>query len=282
MKNMLTKWTEQEFDQYAPWAYGLAMSSEHASYPTYQDGIKTWKDFISRSQRPKEDEEGLLFRHDGQVHGWVEWYIIPGENYANTMTFLTDGYETETVAEFTRRVQARLPGGVLDIGMDERNENACRALEQAGYRCIERAVNHTLFFRDYQPKPAPDGVSLMTDEDEGDFRRLHDYPEMYWNADRVLADRANWNIYLQRENGRAVGALVCTAGEWPEIFSIDFENHQFNPYVYRRLMTACLNDLKSAGASHMTYFEEEDRALPILAELGFVQVGGYRAYRKNL
>lgn len=282
MKSMLSKWTEQEFEQYAPWAYGLAMSNEHGSYPTYQDGIKTWEDFISRSQRPREDEEGLLFRHEGQVHGWIEWYTIPGENYANTVTFLTDGYEAEAVTEFTRRVQARLPGGMLDIGMDERNEQACRALEQADFRCIERAVNHTLFFKDYQPKPAPSGVSRMTAEDEADFRRLHDYPEMYWNADRVLADRANWNIYLLRENGQAVGALVATAGGWPEIFSVDFENHRFAPDVYRRLMTACLNDLKAAGASHMTYFEEEEQALPILTELGFVQVGGYRAYRKSL
>lgn len=278
---MLNQWTEQELEQYAPWAYQLAMEPARSSYPTYRDGIKTWEDFVSRSKRTDRDEEGLLFRHRGQVHGWMEWYAIAGENCACTVSFLVDAYQDEAAKEFVERVREKLPGGTLDVGMDAANVEACQALERAGFRCIEQAENHTLFFADYHPQPTPEGVSMMTTADEADFRRLHDYPEMYWNADRVLADPSAWRIYMLRRGGRMVGALLCSNDDWPEIFSIDFENHQFDPDVYRPLLCACLNDLKASAAQHMTYFTEEEKELPILAELGFLRVGGYRAYRKT-
>lgn len=278
---MLNQWTEHELEQYAPWAYQLAMEPARSSYPTYRDGIKTWKDFVSRSKRTDRDEEGLLFRHGGQVHGWMEWYAIAGENYACTVSFLVDAYQDEAAKEFVERVREKLPGGTLDVGMDAANIETCQALEKAGFRCIEQAENHTLFFADYHPQPTPGGVSMMTTADEADFRRLHDYPEMYWNADRVLADPSAWRIYMLRRDGCMVGALLCSNDDWPEIFSVDFENHRFDPDVYCPLLCACLNDLKASGAQHMTYFTEEAQELPILAELGFLRVGGYRAYRKT-
>lgn len=278
---MLTKWTDADVEKYGRWAYGLAMQGKTASYPSYRDGIKTWEDFIRRSER--EDEEGLLFRHEGKACGWIEWYALPAENYAATVTFLVEAHAEEAVREFVQHVQARYPGCTLDIGMDAENASVCTALAQADFRCIERSVNHTLFFADYLPRPVTADVSLMTAADEADFRRLHNYPEMYWNADRILADLPNWRVYLLRRDGRAVGALVCRQDpEWPEVFSVDHDGGRFDPDIFRTLMTACLNDLKEDGSHRMTFFEEVEDALPILAELGFTRVGEYRAYRKAL
>ena len=123
------------------------------------------------------------------------------------------------------------------------------------------------------------GTDMM---DEADFRRLHNWPDMYWNAERILADLPNWKVYLHRKNGAAVAALVCRAEDWPEIFSVDFDGEDFRPESYRAMMAACLNDLRAGGHRYMTYFEEDECALPILAELGFQQVGRYLAYRKEL
>lgn len=281
---MLTRLTEQEFAHYAPWAYDLAMTAEHSSYPTYRDGIKTREDFMQRARLAftDETEEILLFRHGGKVRGWIQWYVIPEENYAITASFLVEDYVEEAVAEFAVHVAKRMPGATLDIGMSAENEQAVRALEKGGFTLLESSVNHTIFFDRYQPVTVPEGVSLMNAEDEADFRRLHDYPGMYWNADRILADRANWNIYLYRQDDRAVGVLCCMVGDWPEVFAIEFTDDVFLPEAYRSLMAACLNDVHASGSTHMTYFEEEEHALPILAELGFRRVGRYLAYRKEL
>lgn len=278
---MLTRLTEAEFDRYAPWAYELAMTAEHSSYPTYMDGIKTREDFMDRFRR--NDEEVLLFCHEGEVCGWIHWFAFPQEHYAMTVTFLVEKHAEEAVAEFIDHVARLYPGVTLDIGMAAENVQASRALENCGFALLESSVNHTIFFADYQPEPPAENVSLMTAEDESDFRRLHDYPSMYWNADRILTDLSIWRVYLYRRDGRPVGALCCKVeDDWPEVFSVSWEGDEFQPEIYRGLMAACLRDVKAAGSVHMTYFEAEEQALPVLASLGFQRVGRYLGYRQVL
>jgi len=278
---MLTPITEAEFDRYAPWAYNLAMTAEHSSYPTYRDGIKTREEFMARSKR--DDEEVLLFRHEGEVRGWIQWYAIAEENYAMTVSFLVENHAEAAAAEFAEHVAALYPGVTLDIGMDAENAQVCLALEKCGFTLLESSVNHTIFFDRDLPQHPSANVSLMTAADEADFRRLHNHTDMYWNADRILADGPHWKVYLYRRDHRPEGALCCRImDDWPEVFSIDWEGGAFQPEIYRDLMAVCLRDVKDAGCAHMTYFEEEEQALPILAALGFTRVGHYLGYRKVL
>lgn len=279
---MLTRLTETEFDKWTAWAYRLATNEKHASYPTYRDGIKTREDFVERARRGFNDEEVLLFRHDGEVCGWIQWYAIPAENYAQTVSFLVERHVVEATREFVAHVARLHPGALLDIGVDGANQQAAAALQACGFTLLENAVNHTLFFEQYQPMPVTEGVTQMGAADENDFRRLHNWPDMYWNADRILADLPNWKVYLHRQQGVVVAALVCRAGDWPEVFSVDFDGEDFRPESYRAMMAACLNDAKAVGCPYMTYFEEEEQALPILDALGFDAVGRYAAYRKEL
>lgn len=279
---MLTRLTENEFDKWADWAYVLATNETYASYPSYRDGIKTREDFVARARRGFTDEEVLLFWHEGAVRGWIQWYADPEESYAMTVSFLVESHAEEAAREFVAHVMQTSPGVSLDIGLDGANAQAAAALEKCGFTLLENAVNHTVFFAQYQPMPVPEGVALMTEDDEADFRRLHNWPDMYWNAERILADLPNWKVYLHRENGAAVAALVCRAGDWPEVFSVDFGGGDFRPESYRAMMIACLNDIHGAGHNHMSYFEEEECALPILEELGFQRVGRYLGYRKEL
>ncbi|MBQ8556773.1 MAG: hypothetical protein IJ438_13020 [Clostridia bacterium] len=282
---MLTRLTEQEYEQYAPWAYDLAMTAEHSSYPTYRDGIKTREDFMQRAQRAftDETEEVLLYLHEGKVRGWIQWYTIPEECYAGTVSFLVEDHAQEAVAEFAAHVAQRMPGATLDIGMSADNRQAACALEDCGFTLLEASVNHTMFLSGHTLPAVPEAVTLVTTADEAEFRNLHDDPTMYWNADRILADAGHWRSYLYWHAGRAVGVLCCMLDDgWPEIFGIEFENDAFRPEAYCALMAACLRDAQADGCPHMTYFEEEEQALPLLAELGFTQVGRYLAYRKEL
>lgn len=279
---MLIRLTEAEVAQYAPWAYELAVTPEYASYSTYRDGIKTREDFFNRAQRSKKDEELILFRHEGCVCGWIQWYALKDAHYAQTVTCLIAEHQEDAIREFCAHVADKHPGYTLDIGIDGSNVSAARALENAGFTTLERSVNHTLFFTEYQSQELLTGTSSMQQGEEEDFRKLHNAPDMYWSAERILADQAAWNIYLHREHGKAVAALMCQGGDWPEIFAIFFEDDVFRAEIYRSLMAACLNDLHNQSCIHMTYFEDDERALPVLSELGFRQVGRYMAYRKEL
>ena len=224
----------------------------------------------------------LIFRHEGRVCGWIQWYALPDARYAQTVTCLITAHHNEATAEFCAHVAAKYPGYTLDIGLDGANDSMAHALTETGFTLMEHSVNHTLFFAEYHPGELLKGTSLMQPGEEEDFRRLHNAPDMYWTAERILADLSQWRIYLHREDGRAVAALVCSADEWPEIFAVFFEDDAFRAGIYHSLMTACLNDLLARGCVHMTYFEEDEQALPVLTNLGFRRVGRYAAYRKEL
>lgn len=280
---MLKRLTAGEFDLWVNWAYELAMSEEYASYPTYRDGIKTREDFIQRSRRGLEDEEILLFRHEGEVQGWIHWYTIPGDCYAQTVAFLVADHADEAVGEFTAYAAKRIYRGEVYIGLPEENRRVISALEKHGFELAESSVNHTMHFDRYQLGAFPGNVSLMRPEDEADFRRLHDDADMYWTAERILNRQERWRCYLCRREARAVGVLCAMQdGDCPEVFAIEFEDDVFSAETYRSLMEACLWNAKAAGCNHMTYFEEDEQALPVLAALGFSRVGRYICYRREL
>lgn len=95
------------------------------------------------------------------------------------MTFLVERHAVDAVRKFAVYIREKVPGGMLDIGMDAANAQVCEALEQEGFHLLDQSVNHTLFFQAYQPQPMPNGVSLITVADEDDFRKLHNDPDAY-------------------------------------------------------------------------------------------------------
>lgn len=281
---MLTLMSSEDFKAHADWAYGLALDLTRSGYPTYADGIKTREDFISRgrSGMARENEEMLLFRVDGQVCGWIHWYWLPEDQYAQAIGFLMASHTEAALMEFVAHATEKCSGYALHMGFPTDNTCAVRGLQQNGFRLLEQSVHHELFFDRYQLREVPREVSLMSgNDDEAAFRALHTATDLYWTAERILNDRTNWRVYLYRDGSRPTAALYAhiSAGGWPEIFGIVGDVH---PAAYCALLIACLNDGKAAGATHMTYFEEDERTLPILAELGFEVVSRYVCYQKIL
>ena len=277
---MLTPLYPEAFDRYADWAYALALDLTRSGYPTYADGIKTREDFISRARKgmERESEEILLFSVGGQVCGWIHWFWLAEDRYAQAISFLTASRTAEAIKEFVAHAAERRPGYALHMGFPEENADAVQWLRQSGFRLLEQSVHHELLFDRYSLREVPPGVSLLSGgDDEAAFRALHTATDMYWTAERILNDRTNWRVYLYG----AEAALYARVEEngWPEIFGMA---GNVTPAAYRALMVHCLNDGKTSGAAHMTYFEEDERMLPILLELGFQVVSRYRCYQKIL
>lgn len=281
---MLTLLKPEEFDRYADWAYALALDLTRSGYPTYADGIKTREDFISRARRgmARENEEILLLRVDGQVCGWIHWYWLAEDGYAQAISFLTASHTEAAIGEFAAHAAAKRPGYALHMGFPTDNAPAIEGLQRSGFRLLEQSVHHELFFDRCPLREVPREVSLLSgSDDEASFRALHTATDLYWTAERILRDRANWRVYLYRDGHRPTAALYAqvSADGWPEIFGIV---GAADPTAYRALLIACLHDGKAAGASHMTYFEEDKRMLPILLELGFEVISRYVCYQKTI
>ena len=281
---MLAPITREELDRYADWAYGLALDLTRSGYPTYADGIKSREDFIGRARKgmARENEEVLLFSADDQVCGWIHWFWLAEDQYAQAISFLTASHTEAALMEFVAHAAEKRPGYALHMGFPEDNARAIEGLRRGGFRLLEQSVHHELFF-DRHPLPeVPREVSLLSgSDDEAAFRALHTATDLYWTAERILRERANWRVYLYRDGPRPTAALYArvSAGGWPEIFGIV---GAADPTAYRALLIACLHDGKAAGASHMTYFEEDERMLPILAELGFEVISRYVCYQKTI
>ena len=281
---MLTPLQPEEFNRYVDWAYRLALDLTCSGYPTYADGIKTREAFILAAKRCLEtgNREVLLFHVDGEVRGWIQWYWLPEDQYAQASCFLTATHTEQALTEFVAHAAKACPGYALHLGFPTDNARAVQWLQQNEFRLLEQSVNHTLFFDRYERREAPREVSRMSgSDDEAAFRAIHTDADLYWTAERILADRENWHVYLYRDGNRPVAALYAQglADGWPEIFGIAGGNHAA---TYRTLMTACLNDCQAAGCAHMTYFEEDESKLPILHELGFEVVSRYVCYQKIL
>lgn len=281
---MLTRLTEAEFDRHVDWAYALALDLTCSGYPTYADGIKTREEFIeaARKSMEQENEEVLLYRVDGEVRGWIRWFWQPEDCYAQVCSFLTASHTDAALAAFTAHAAAKCPGYALHMGFPTDNAEAVIWLDGHGFRLLESSVNHTLSFDRYMPQAAPAGVlRLASAEDESDFRTLHTETDLYWTAERILADIDHWSVYLYREGDKPLATLFARGvlDGWPEIFGVAGE---LTHAVYRALLTACLNDCKALGCPHMTYFEDDEDKLPILLALGFEVVSRYVCYQKIL
>lgn len=281
---MLTPMASEELDRYADWAYTLALDLSRSGYPTYADGIKTREMFIGRARDglARKNEEILLHRVGGEVCGWIHWYWLEEDGYADTCGFLTASHTEEALAEFVAYAAERSSGYALHLGFPTNNGNAVRWLDAHDFRLLEASVNHTLFFDRYTRQVSPPCVRLMSGSgDEAAFRALHADTDLYWTAERILTHPFQWRIYLYDCGGAPTAALYArnVEGDWPEIYGMPGD---VTPEAYRALMTACLNDCKASGSPHMTYFEDDERMLPILAELGFEVVSRYVCYQKIL
>ena len=281
---MLTPMTPETFEAHVDWAYRLALDLTRSGYPTYADGLKTHEDFVGRARKgmSRENEELLLFSVDGEACGWIHWFWWAEDRYAQAISFLTASHTEAALMEFVALAAEKRPGYALHMGFPADNTGAVHALEQSGFHLLEQSVHHELSFDRYPLRKVPREVSLMsTSDDEAAFRALHTATDLYWTAERILNDRTNWCVYLYRDGHKPMAALYAqvSKGGWPEIFGVVGD---VRSTAYRALLTACLNDAKTAGAPHMTYFEEDEAMLPILAELGFEVISRYVCYQKVL
>ena len=281
---MLTPLKREEFDKYIDFAYALALDPTRSGYPTYTDGIKTRADFVDRSLRAfeRENEQILLYKRDGKTAGWIHYYYLPEDKYLDTCSFCIAEGMADAIAEFTAFARERFGGSELYLGFPGENTQAAAALEAGGFTCIERDFHDVFDLDRYEPRQPDMNVVPVTREDFDLFRTLHArHEDMYWNADRLLADIDHWRLLLYMPGGVPAGALQARKDSgMGEIFGLFFLG-QYDAGAYRTLVTAALNGAKADGAGAIVFFNDSQTQADALA-LGFRCVGEYLCYRLAL
>ncbi len=284
---MLRVCTKQDFTKYADFAYSLAVIPAKSGYPTYCDGIKTKEMFLDGAQKAftRGNEEILLFEQEGTVEGWIHYYALPEDRYLSTVSFNIRSGTQEALREFVDFAEEKFKGFDLFLGYPKDNQDAVEYLSTHGFNCIEEDYNNTAFLDRYEPLQENEDVIRISKENYASFEKLHTLaaPDIYWNAERILADIENWIIFAMVRNGEVLGSVYCMDADdgWFEIFGIDLKENVWNPEVFRALVIQALNEVKRRGGKYMTFFCDEE-CQEIVREIGFKCVGEYVCYKKSL
>ncbi len=302
---MLRKIKAYEFDRYAEFAYRLAMEPACSGFPLYTDGIKTKEDFLERSRRGlcREEEELLLFEREGNVQGWVHYYVIKEDCYIGICSLLIGDGQESALEELMAYWKQRFPGYEWSMYFPEENRAALSFMSRRGYRDKGKEAVNVLLFKEYQTREESGFVFPVGRENFDLFRKIHAgfEAEMYWTSDRIWEDLENWEIFAyvipeeEKVSGdTAVDPAPVKAGKGCckgviyynrqtskdlEIFGIDVPDLLGG--VVEALLIACLNKAKEAHAESMYFFNERfPNEIP--EGLGFRRITTAHYFEENL
>ncbi len=284
---MLVECTKNDFEKYMDLAYELALDPSKSGYPTYSDGIKTKAMFAERLLKAfeREDEQMLLFIHEGSVRGLIHYYWIPEDRYLQTNAFCICEATEQALSEFLAFVGERFRGYDAYLGFPAENQKAVEYLTGRGFECIEDDFNNTAFLDKCDHAPEVGGMIGIDKENFDRFRILHEQidGDMYWNSDRIFENLDEWIVLVKESDGKPRGAVYYTdAGDgWFEIFGIDIDRERYDPELFKDLLNAAIADARRRGGKTMTFFCEKEYEEAAL-ECGFVCVGNYRCFKARL
>jgi len=284
---MLRILEKTEFDKYVDFAYDLALDLTKSSYPTYTDGIKTKEDFVQRARASfrKDNEEILLFEMDGNVEGWIHYYVLKEDAYVSFCSFNINRNVAQAVDEFIAYISEKYSDYVLYFGLPAENVEVVSCLEKIGFEKEDENYVDVMFFENYSYLPEEAGLVKVTKDNFAEFAKIHKVhdDDMYWNNERILKAFEEWEMYLLYEEGKAVGAILYCFIEdmMMEIFSVDFKDNQYDVAIFRALLIKALNEGKKSGISSLTFFNEDD-GHSIVQELGFMHISKYVLYTREI
>lgn len=284
---MLRVLEEAEFDKYIDFAYDLALDLTKSSYPTYTDGIKTKEDFIARAKASfrKESEEIILFEVDGNVEGWIHYYVLKEDAYVSFCAFNVNMNAAQAVDEFIAYISEKYSGSILYFGLPAENAEVVSHLEKIGFQKEDENYVDVMFFKNYDYISEATGLVKVTKDNFDEFAKIHKVhdEDMYWNNERIWKAFEEWEMYLLYEAGQAVGAILYCFIEnmMMEIFSVDFRDNQYDEAIFRALLIKALNEGKKSGISSLTFFDEED-GHSVVQELGFTHISKYVLFTREI
>ncbi|HIT34218.1 MAG TPA: hypothetical protein IAC31_06300 [Candidatus Faecousia intestinigallinarum] len=279
---MLYTPTKEALEAHLEWLYTLTQNPAHSGYPLYCDGILGKADFFQRLRQGLQDSsrELLFFEINGQLQGCIQFFYLDADRYLQTECFCIAHGTEAALTEFLKHVRARYQGYTLYLGFPKRNTAAIAFLSENGWVCLEEAYHDVFFLENYIPTPQDPRIISVTRENFPEFQALHTLYEedMYWNSQRLYRDLERWDIRLYQESGNILGALLCRE---EEIFAVEYQGGIFREEIYKALLSAVLNDLKSCGKNHLLFLQDGESQAAALS-LGFACAGEYALYTKTI
>jgi hypothetical protein len=281
---MIRQMSRSEAPAASTLAWAQCGKMKNRSFPLYASQPLLLREFENCAARGD-----LLGYFEGEcLTGVLSRLAIPADRYLQTTGLYTDSSDPETVLDaLLGELERGQEAMEKYIGVTAENTAASAVLTRRGYQISETAQEYRAEIEAFHAAGDPDGTARVSRENWPAYAAFHDrtYPDIYWTAERLLADLDNWAVYAEIRDGAIVGSLaakLCGKSgnrELAEIFAWSAPEER----TARSLLAAFADDLRDApDVRQVSYFYDgsEPWGENILTDAGFTLRSRYRCWKK--
>ncbi len=219
---MIKVLAEEMLEQAVELSWRLCQSVSTRSYPLFQSKQAIRKAYLMRQ---KEEHGELLGCFSGKaLIGVCAFFVIPSDTYLQTVAFYIERDYPKTITEFLDYLKENYPDYSVNIGLPFENTAVAGALEQNGFDLAEDSFDMRLDLNDFTCSGRSKEPALrLTADRYAEYKKFHDlhFPDIYWNAQRLLSDIARWRIFVHLRDGKIDGGIfVMPQSKMAEIFGL--------------------------------------------------------------
>jgi len=270
-------------EEAAELSWKLCQTVSTRSYPLFQSKAEVKREY---SLRFRETHGALLGCFSGgTLTGVCGFFAIPSDRYLQTVAFYIERDCQKAADGFLAYFKENYPGYSVNVGIPFENTAVAEALQRNGFDLTEDSYDMRLapndFTRDGRPK---EPVLRLAADQYAEYAKFHDrhFPDIYWNAERLLADIAGWRIFVHRSDGGIDGSAFATLqSKTAELFGLWAPGEE----TARALLYGSVEALiaENARLEAILFFVDESEKYNLTAsrECGFLCKGHYRLWSKT-
>ena len=290
---MVCELTERDLSDVFLFCWPICKDQNTTSYPIYPEPGDLQNALIGSMRDPNDKVLGCFEKEE--LIGVCMVFPISQDHFLQTNGFYiegkTAGYDVDAT-QFVRYLKNHYPGYRALFGFPRENRYAAMYFYEHGAKCVESSYTLICTRTRYQPeKPGTrNPVKRLKPEDFPKYAPFHDQfaGEIYWNAERMQRDLAQWWIYTYESKGEIVASLFMHVENRmdAEIFGLFVAEGKDVYYYGRKLLAKTLGDLfeQMPQVADVIYFVEEDSKSELKAayETGFYKNDHYKCYQLML
>lgn len=264
----------------------LCSSMATRAYPLFEGENLQQEIALRLSDSGKSKGFALAAYQDKIMRGLVFGFAQPEDNYLQTTGFYVVEGAINVAEKLLEKLQASFPGLEAMIGIPAENATLGAALLAQHYQKTEdsRRLEFPLSTACLETMQS-DAVHQVSLSELPRYALVHDhfFPDIYWNADRSVADVDRFMIHIFEEEGQITGAVFIKNGHnQAEVYGLKARLQQhISP-----LLTTAINALQQRfpDCTSLLFLEDAIKAdvLETAMGLGFVDKGGYQLWERTL
>lgn len=278
---MIKVLTEDMLEAAVELSWKLCRNVSTRSYPLFRSKQAIRKEYLLRLQ---EEHGELLGCFSGEtLIGVCCFFVIPSDRYLQTVAFYIERDTQRVVDESCTYFKENYPSYSVNIGLPFANTAVAGPLQRNGFDMAEDSFDLRLNPDGFTGGKQDGRVFRLEADQYTEYKEFHDlhFPDIYWNAQRLLSDIARWRIFVHVGDGKIDGSIfVMPQGKKAEIFGLWAPDAEIARESLCGSIKAVTTENTKIG--EIVFFVEkgETKNMNAAEACGFRRAAHYRLWRK--